>query len=84
MSLPVQNPPILEFSSSDLVWSKVEGWRDNIDRVARIPFARVNNFLSGEASRKDCPTKFHREAGRKRPPKTTYKPKVDGVLEYIL
>ncbi|KAL8155470.1 uncharacterized protein LOC141664713 [Apium graveolens] len=84
MSLPVQNPPILDFSSSDLVWSKVEGWRDNIDRVARIPFARLNNFLSGESSRKECPTKFHREARRVRPPETTYKPKVDGVQEYIL
>ncbi|KAI3446041.1 hypothetical protein Pfo_002706 [Paulownia fortunei] len=47
LSLPVQNPPTLEFSSTDLVWSKVEGWRDNIDRLALIPFARVDDFVRG-------------------------------------
>ncbi|XWS45846.1 hypothetical protein CRYUN_Cryun14cG0014400 [Craigia yunnanensis] len=84
MSLPVQSPPTLEFSAHDLVWSKVEGWRDNIDRVALIPFARVDDFVKGESSNKDCPTRFHVEARRRRPPKAPYKPKVDGVLEYIL
>uniref|UniRef100_A0A5B6Z3G8 SWIM-type domain-containing protein n=1 Tax=Davidia involucrata TaxID=16924 RepID=A0A5B6Z3G8_DAVIN len=84
LSLPVQNPPTLEFSSVDLVWSKVEGWRDNIDRVALIPFARVDDFLRGESSNKDCPTRFHVEARRRRPPEMPYKPKVDGILEYIL
>ncbi|XWS32408.1 hypothetical protein CRYUN_Cryun23aG0157000 [Craigia yunnanensis] len=84
LSLPVQNPPTLEFSAHDLVWSKVEGWRDNIDRVALIPFARVDDFVRGESSNKDCPTRFHVEARRRRPPKAPYKPKVDGILEYIL
>ncbi|XP_052194474.1 uncharacterized protein LOC127802608 isoform X2 [Diospyros lotus] len=84
LSLPVQNPPTLEFSSDDLVWTKVEGWRDNIDRVALIPFARVDDFVRGESSNKDCPTRFHVEARRRRPPEMTYKPKVDGILEYIL
>ncbi|GMH00634.1 hypothetical protein Nepgr_002473 [Nepenthes gracilis] len=84
LSLPVQNPPTLEFSSSDLVWSKVGGWRDNIDRVSLIPFARVDDFVKGEASNKDCPTRFHVEARRRRSPKAPYKPKVDGILEYIL
>ncbi|XP_062107476.1 uncharacterized protein LOC133818559 [Humulus lupulus] len=84
LSLPVQNPPTLEFSSNDIVWSKVEGWRDNIDRVALIPFARVDDFVRGESSNKDCPTRFHVEARRRRHPTTSYKPKVDGVLEYIL
>lgn len=84
LSLPVQNPPSLEFSSSDLVWSKVEGWRDNIDRLALIPFTRVDDFVRGESNNKHCPTRFHVEARRRRPPKMTYKPKVDGILEYIL
>lgn len=84
LSLPVQSPSTLEFSASDLVWSKVEGWRDNIDRVALIPFARVDDFIRGEASNKDCPTGFHVEARRQRHAKASYKVKVDGVLEYIL
>lgn len=84
LSLPVQNPPTLEFSSSDLVWSKVEGWRDNIDRVCLIPFARVDDFVRGESANNDCPTRFHVEARRRRPPEMSYKPKVDGILEYIL
>ncbi|CBI29086.3 unnamed protein product, partial [Vitis vinifera] len=84
LSLPVQNPPTLEFSSAEIVWSKVEGWRDNIDRVALIPFARVDDFVRGESANKDCPTRFHVEARRRRPPEMPYKPKVDGILEYIL
>ncbi|KAF3645870.1 Zinc ion binding protein isoform 2 [Capsicum annuum] len=84
LSLPVQSPPTLEFSSAELVWSKVEGWRDNIDRVALIPFARVDDFVRGESANKECPTRFHVEARRRRPAETTYKPKVDGILEYIL
>lgn len=84
LSLPVQNPPTLEFSATDIVWSKVEGWRDNIDRVALIPFARVDDFVRGESSNKDCPTRFHVEARRRRPPDTSCKAKVDGILEYIL
>ncbi|KAK4761703.1 hypothetical protein SAY87_029587 [Trapa incisa] len=84
LSLPVQNPPMLEFSAADLVWSKVQGWRGNIDRVALIPYARVDDFVKGESSNKDCPTSFHVEARRKRPRERTYKPKVDGTLEYIL
>lgn len=84
LSLPVQNPPTLEFSAADLVWSKVEGWRDKIDRVSLIPFARVDDFVRGESANKDCPTRFHVEARRRRPPEMTCKPKVDGILEYIL
>lgn len=84
LSLPVQNPPTMEFSASDLVWSKIEGHRDNMDRLALVPFARVDDFVRGESNSKDCPTRFHVEARRRRTPKTAYKPKVDGILEYIL
>ncbi|KAF5731619.1 hypothetical protein HS088_TW18G00301 [Tripterygium wilfordii] len=83
-SLPVQNPPNLEFSSAELVWSKVEGWRDKLDRVALIPFSRVDDFVRGEAANKDCPSRFHVEARRRRPSQMPYKAKVDGILEYIL
>ncbi|KAK6918635.1 hypothetical protein RJ641_017057 [Dillenia turbinata] len=84
LTLPRQNPPSLEFSSADLEWSKVEGWRDKINNVALIPFERVNDFVKGESSNKDCPTRFHVEARRKKSSDKPYKPKVDGVLEYIL
>ncbi|XP_044489019.1 uncharacterized protein LOC123213607 isoform X2 [Mangifera indica] len=84
LSLPVQSPPTLEFSAADIVWSKVEGWRDKLDRVALIPFARVDDFVRGESANKDCPTRFHVEARRRRPTNASYKPKVDGILEYIL
>lgn len=84
LSLPVQNPPTLEFSSTDLVWSNVEGWSDNIDRLALIPFSRVDDFVRGESNNKECPTRFHVEARRRKTPKMSYKPKVDGILEYIL
>lgn len=84
LTLPVQNPPTLEFSSTDIVWSRVEGWKEMMDRVALIPFTRVNDFVRGESNRKECPTKFHVEARRRRPPDMPYKPKVDGILEYIL
>lgn len=84
LSLPVQSPPSLEFSSADLTWSRVEGWRDTIDRVALIPFDRVDDFVRGESLNKDCPTRFHVEARRRRPPQMAHKPKVDGILEYIL
>ncbi|KAL1329607.1 hypothetical protein HN51_046726 [Arachis hypogaea] len=84
LSLPVQNPPTLEISSADLVWSKVEGWHDKLDRVALIPFARVDDFVRGESNNKECPTRFHVEARRRRRPSMPLKPKVDGILEYIL
>ncbi|KAG9454559.1 hypothetical protein H6P81_007463 [Aristolochia fimbriata] len=84
LTLPVQNPPTLEFSAGDLVWSKVDGWRDSVDRVALIPFTRVDDFVRGEQSNKECPTRFHVEARRRRSAETAYKPKVDGILEYIL
>lgn len=83
-SLPVQNPSNMEFSAADLVWSKVEGWRDKIDRLALIPFARVGDFVRGESNNKECPSRFHVEARRKRTSRAANKPKVDGILEYIL
>uniref|UniRef100_A0A6N2MRY4 Uncharacterized protein n=1 Tax=Salix viminalis TaxID=40686 RepID=A0A6N2MRY4_SALVM len=77
LSLPVQNPPTLEFSASDIVWSKVEGWRDNLDRLALIPFARVDDFVRGESANKDCPTRFHVASSTQ----TSYKQKVCAEAE---
>ncbi|CAD6226395.1 unnamed protein product [Miscanthus lutarioriparius] len=84
LTLPVQNPPSLEFSAADISWSMVEGWKDSMDRLALIPYSRVNDFVRGESNNKDCPTRFHVEARRRRPPTMNCKPKVDGILEYIL
>ena len=84
LSLPVQNPPTLEFFATDVAWSKVEGWHNKINRVVIIPFARVNDFVKGESENKDCSSRFHVEARRQRSPYMTCKPKVDGILEYIL
>ncbi|CAA7027975.1 unnamed protein product [Microthlaspi erraticum] len=71
-SLPVQNPTLPEFSSADLVWSKVEG------------YARVDDFVRGESANKDCPTSFHVEARLRKTKEKKCKPKVDGILEYIM
>ncbi|KAG0478816.1 hypothetical protein HPP92_013535 [Vanilla planifolia] len=84
LTLPVQSPPTLEFSAVDIVWSRVEGWRETMDRLALIPFSRVNDFVRGESNNKGCPTKFHVEARRRRSPEISNKLKVDGILEYIL
>ncbi|VVB04077.1 unnamed protein product [Arabis nemorensis] len=81
-SLPVQNPTLLEFSSADLVWSKIEGYQNNIDRLALIPFSRIDDFVSGKSSNQDCPTNFHAKVRRRKPKELKYKPKVDGILEY--
>uniref|UniRef100_A0ACD5XJC1 Uncharacterized protein n=1 Tax=Avena sativa TaxID=4498 RepID=A0ACD5XJC1_AVESA len=84
LTLPVQNPTTLEFSAADITWSMVVGWKDSMDRLALIPFSRVNDFVRGESNNKECPTRFHVEARRRRPPTMNCKPKVDGILEYIL
>lgn len=63
LSLPVQSPSTSEFSSDDLVWSKVEGWRDNMDRVALIPFTRVDDFLKGESAKEECPLYLRTKPG---------------------
>ncbi|KAF8677907.1 hypothetical protein HU200_046392 [Digitaria exilis] len=84
LTLPVQSPPTLEFSAADIMWSMVEGWRDSMDRLALIPYSRVNDFVRGESNNRDCPTRFHVEARRRRSPSMNCKPKVDGILEYIL
>ncbi|KAK9095881.1 hypothetical protein Sjap_021378 [Stephania japonica] len=81
LSLPVQSPPKFEFSSADLEWSKVEGWSDNIEKVAFIPFDRVDDFLNGESANKDYPTRFYVEARRRG---HSSKEKVDGVLEFTM
>ncbi|XP_047056295.1 uncharacterized protein LOC124662512 [Lolium rigidum] len=84
LTLPVQNPTTLEFSAADITWSMVVGWKDSMDRLALIPFTRVNDFVRGESNNTECQTRFHVEARRRRRPTMKCKPKVDGILEYIL
>ncbi|GJY34055.1 hypothetical protein Tco_0418524 [Tanacetum coccineum] len=74
----------MEFGACDLVWSKIKGHRDNLDRLALIPFPRVDDFVCGE-SNKDCPTSFSTQTTRrKRSTKVSCKPRVDGILDYIM
>ncbi|KAL5708201.1 hypothetical protein ACHQM5_019021 [Ranunculus cassubicifolius] len=80
-SLPVQSPPTYEFSAADLEWSTVEGYGDILEKVAFIPFDRVNNFISGESANKNFPTKFSRTTTRQG---CISKAKVDGVIEYTV
>ncbi|XP_020531953.1 uncharacterized protein LOC18448602 isoform X2 [Amborella trichopoda] len=84
LTMPVQQPSTIEFSSADLTWSKVEGWRQVMDKVALIPFSRVDDFVRGESANPECPTRFHVEARRRKPKGMGYKPRVDGYIEYIL
>jgi len=81
----VQEPSTIEFSSSDLSWSKVRGWRQNVDNnVALIPFSRVKDFVKGECSSAECPTRFLVAVRRKKAEGSSYKPGVAGYLEYII
>ena len=64
LNIPVQDPPE-EFSSADLTWTKF-GAAEHHDDVALIPYARVDEFIIGECSNVECPTRFHIERGRKR------------------
>ncbi|KAF6147702.1 hypothetical protein GIB67_003033 [Kingdonia uniflora] len=81
LALPIQSPMKLEFSSADLEWSKVDGWSDSIEKVAFIPFDRVDHFLEGEGKNKEYPTRFFVEARRKG---YSSKEKIDGVLEFTM
>ncbi|KAL2525513.1 zinc ion binding [Abeliophyllum distichum] len=84
LSLPVQDPPYVEFSAAHLNWVKVEGGRQGGDDIALIPFARVDDFVKGESSNAECPARFRIESRRKRPEGSLNKPRVDGYLEYTL
>ena len=44
----------------------------------------MNDFVKVESENLDRPSRFHVEARQQRHPEMTCKPKVDGILEYIL
>lgn len=81
--IPVQNPQVEEFSWSDLTWTKF-GTSEHHDEVALIPYARVDEFIIGECSNAECPTRFHIERGRKRSRGSLKEYKTDEYLEYRL
>lgn len=81
--IPVQNPSVEDFSSSDLKWIKF-GTPEHHDDVALIPYARVDEFIIGECSNVECPTRFHIERGRKRSLGSLLEFKSDEYLEYRL
>nr|GEX66176.1 zinc ion binding protein [Tanacetum cinerariifolium] len=81
LSLPVQNPPTMEFGACDLQWSKIKAFRDNLDRLALIPYPRVDDFVRGESNNKDSPTSFQKASRRTSKAK---KAKVDGTFGSVL
>lgn len=81
--IPVQNPQAEDFSYSDLTWTKF-GTTEHHDEVALIPYARVEEFIIGECSNPECPTRFHIERGRKRSRGSLREYKPDEYLEYRL
>ncbi|XP_022737977.1 uncharacterized protein LOC111290777 isoform X2 [Durio zibethinus] len=83
LDIPVQDPPEEEFSSADLTWKKF-GTAEHHDDVALIPYARVDEFIIGECSNVECPTRFHIERGRKRSKGSLKEYKSDEYLEYRL
>ncbi|OMO93488.1 hypothetical protein COLO4_16921 [Corchorus olitorius] len=83
LDIPVQDPPEEEFSSADLTWTKF-GTAEHHDDVALIPYARVDEFIIGECSNAECPTRFHIERGRKRSKGSLKEYKDDEYLEYRL
>ncbi|KFK40773.1 hypothetical protein AALP_AA2G039200 [Arabis alpina] len=81
--IPVQNPQVEDFSWSDLTWTKF-GTSEHHDDVALIPYSRVDEFIIGECSNAECPTRFHIERGRKRSRGSLKEYKTDEYLEYRL
>ncbi|XWS49306.1 hypothetical protein CRYUN_Cryun13aG0152600 [Craigia yunnanensis] len=83
LNIPVQDLAEEEFSSADLTWTKF-GTAEHHDDVALIPYARVDEFIIGECSNVECPTRFHIERGRKRSKGSLKEYKSDEYLEYRL
>ncbi|ANM58497.1 SWIM zinc finger family protein [Arabidopsis thaliana] len=81
--IPVQNPQVEDFSWADLTWTKF-GTSEHHDQVALVPYARVDEFIIGECSNAECPTRFHIERGRKRSRGSLKEYKSDEYLEYRL
>ncbi|XP_057515896.1 uncharacterized protein LOC130797335 [Amaranthus tricolor] len=81
--ISVQDPPEGDFSSTDLKWTKF-GNAERHDDVAIIPFDRVDDFIVGECSNVEFPTRFHIERGRKRRRGSLKEYKNDEYLEYKL
>ncbi|KAL4279485.1 hypothetical protein GQ457_03G022170 [Hibiscus cannabinus] len=82
LDIPVQDPP-QEFSAAELTWKKF-GTAEHQDDVALIPHARVDEFILGECSNVESPTRFHIERGRKRSDGSLKDYKSDEYLEYRL
>ncbi|KAL5564853.1 hypothetical protein UlMin_028017 [Ulmus minor] len=83
LDLPIQDPAEEDFSSADLNWTKF-GTAEHHDDAALIPYERVDDFIVGECSNVECPTRFHIERGRKRSFGSLKEYKEDEYLEYRL
>lgn len=82
-NISVQDPPEGEFSSANLKWTKF-GTAEHHDDVAKIRYDRVDDFIYGECSNVEFPTRFHIERGRKRRRGSLKEYKSDEYLEYKL
>jgi len=59
MALEVQDPKDkVIFSGKYLAWTEIYKENMNIDRVAKIPKERVDDFIKGEESNPDDPCSF--------------------------
>ncbi|RYR44100.1 hypothetical protein Ahy_A08g040480 isoform C [Arachis hypogaea] len=81
--IPLQDPPEEDFCAADLTWTKF-GNAEHHDEVALIPYDRVDDFIIGECSNVEWPTRFHIERGRKRAIGSLKEYKDDEYLEYRL
>ncbi|XP_076912594.1 uncharacterized protein LOC143570961 [Bidens hawaiensis] len=81
--IPVQNPSVDDFCAADLKWFKF-GTPEHHDDVALIPYTRVDEFIFGECSNVESPTRFHIERGRKRLKGSLHEYKSDEYLHFRL
>lgn len=80
--LEIQDPPVEDFSASDLTWTKYGATEHHVDDVALIPYDRVEAFIMGECMNAECPTQFHIERQRKREKGSLKEFKNDDYLSY--
>ena len=67
MGIEVKDPKDkITFSGKDLVWAEVYKTNMSIDRVAKIPLHRVDDFIRGEETNPKAPCTFIRR--QRKPP----------------
>ena len=78
--LEVEDPEdMVDFSAEDLTWTEIWG-----DRVAIIPYCRLQDFIKGEQARDTSPTQFVVHTRRTRKVEEIEKIQFDTYLEYAM